>query len=332
MMDRLQRQLDSVNGAIQQTKDRRVLVETQLNNLQRMEEQFADFDTGQDFVEFEDTGGEDWESPELDQLREQLRNLKTRYSDRHPDVIRLQTVIAKLEKEQEASAPETTDEEEIIEGSDSGDYGLPGEDPFSAQSNDLSAQMKQTNTELASLLGEKNKIEAELEKYAHRIESTPKIEQMMVDLSRGYEEADDNYRSLLEKKFKAKLSENLEMAQQGEQFTIMDHAKLPDKPAKPATKLTLMLGFLMALAGGLGIASIVEYLDRSYFSAKETEDSLELPILVSVPRIMTSGDDRMVLVRRSVSAAALCAMVSILLYALYFLWKLDPMALALATG
>jgi polysaccharide chain length determinant protein (PEP-CTERM system associated) len=329
MMSHLQKQLDSINATIEQTKDRNVMLDTQLKNLERMEAQFASFEVGAgDMLETTDQASgtpEAWTSPELDQLRAELNNLKTRYSDKHPDVIKLQARIARLEEKQEAPPPED-DSEELVSVPDSGAVGvLEGASLFEAQEEDMRAQLRLIAGELGDLLQERNKIKAEIEMYRQRIEMGPKIELMWTDLSRGYDSIRNNYNVLLDKKYKAKVAENLERAQQAEQFTVLDPAKLPDKPFKPKTRKILMLAFFLALGSGFGLALLQEYLDASFSSAKELENRLQMPVLVSIPFIMTDRDRRRILVKKIATGTAMASMASILLYALYFLWKMDPM-------
>jgi len=329
MMAHLQKQLDSINATIEQTKDRKVLLDTQLKNLERMEAQFASFEVGAgDTLETTDQAGgtpEAWTSPEVEDLRAELKNLKTRYSDRHPDVIKLQARITRLEEEQEAPPPDDDGEELATEVDSSGVGASEGVSLFEAQKEDMRAQVRLIARELDDLRQEKNKIKGEMETYRQRIEMGPKIEQMLTDLSRGYEGIRNNYNSLLQKKYKAKVSENLERAQQAEQFTVLDPAKLPDKPFKPQTRKILLLAFCLALGAGFGVAFLREYLDASFSSAKELEGTIQIPVLVSIPLITTDRDRRGILVKKIVSATAMVSMASILLYALYFLWKMDPM-------
>jgi hypothetical protein len=209
---------------------------------------------------------------------------------------------------------------------DSGGVGaLEGVSLFEAQKEDMRAQVRLIARELDDLLQEKNKIKGEMQIYRQRIEMGPKIEQMLTDLTRGYDAINENYQRLLQKKFNAKVAENLERAQQAEQFTILDPAKLPDKPFKPQTRKILLLAFCLALGSGLGLAFLKEYLDASFSSAKELEGTLQMPVLASIPLITTDRDRRGMLVKKIVSATAMVSMTSILLYALYFLWRMDPM-------
>ncbi len=323
MMSHLQQQLDSINTTIQQTKDRRILLESQLGNLQRM----SRVDSAEGPEKY------DVVPPDLSELRLRLKNLRARYSDKHPDVINTKAAIERLEKDLEEEKGRRPSEEAAGSGSEPGSSeSRPSEGAFlysTEQMQDLATQIRLIDQEMNQLRQKKDETEKELNLYRSRVEEGPKIEQMLLDLKRGYAEVDNNYRSLLDKKFKAKLAENLEVSQQGEQFTILDLAALPDKPYKPDVRKALAMGLLLALCGGLGLAVLLEYLDSSFYSAKELENTLKLPALISIPLITTIEDRRRILVTRAVSAVALISMASVLLYALYFLWKIDPMAMAL---
>jgi len=321
MMSHLQKQLDSINTTIQKTKDRKILLETQLNSLRRMEEQFSGFEGAEARLAAypESESSAQSELPDLAELYSRLKSLRSRYRDKHPDVIKTEAAIAKLEREREAERRKRFLENDT-EGSGTepraAEYGASGViSLFSGQIEGLSVKVNLIDSEMEALLQEKGEIEGEIRIYRKRIEEGPRIEQMLGDLRRGYGETQKNYQ---------------EIAQQGEQFTVLDHAQLPDKPFKPKTRSVLLLGFFLALCGGFGLAALLEYLDPAFYSTKELESDLQSPVLVSIPVIMTQRDEKRLLFERIASAAVLVSMASILLYALYFLWKMDPMALPTA--
>lgn len=332
MMAHLQQQADSTGTTIQQTKDRKILMDAQLANLRRAM-QSGSSRVGAYGLGATGPGGVDagpgGEAPTLEDLRNELKALKARYSDKHPDVIKLETTIAKMEKALEAAQPDGP--------SPAGPDGrgttapvpaqpLHGTSLLSSQVTELTAQVLAANGELLELMKKHAEIEREMQIYQFNIERAPKIEQMLLDLTRDYDEIQANYGSLLDKKFQATLSENLEMAQQGEQFTILDRAQLPERPSKPQTGKLLQLGFLFALAGGFCLALVFEYLDPSFFCTKDLEAGLQLPVLTSTPVIMTETDLKWVMVKRAVSAVALVSMAAILAFALYYLLRIAPMA------
>ena len=63
-----------------------------------------------------------------------------------------------------------------------------------------------------------------------KVEAAPTRETEMVGLTRDYETLQRQYRSLLEKYEESKIAANLERRQIGEQFRILDPARVPERP------------------------------------------------------------------------------------------------------
>ena len=121
--------------------------------------------------------------------------------------------------------------------------------------------------------------------YQRRIEDTPKREQELTLLTRDYDLMKTNYQSLLDKKIQAQMAENLERRQQGEQFKILDPARLPVNPIKPDRNKILLIGCVIGLAAGLGLAWFRESLDQSFHTVLDVESYLELPVLATIPNL-----------------------------------------------
>ena len=69
--------------------------------------------------------------------------------------------------------------------------------------------------------------------------------------------------------------------------SIVDRAEIPRLPAKPNKRLTLMLGALVGLFGGWGLALVLEHLDNTMTTAEESERFFALPCLSLVPDVLT---------------------------------------------
>ncbi|HEY5599150.1 MAG TPA: GNVR domain-containing protein, partial [Candidatus Manganitrophaceae bacterium] len=98
-----------------------------------------------------------------------------------------------------------------------------------------------------------------------------------------YDNTKKNYEVLLDKKLSAKISENLEKRQKGEQFRILDAANLPEKPFKPDRFKVGLAGLLLGLGGGLALAFVREQFDSSIRKPEEVERVTSVPVLVSIP-------------------------------------------------
>ncbi|HID30112.1 MAG TPA: hypothetical protein EYP19_08925, partial [Desulfobacterales bacterium] len=257
--------------------------------------------------------------PTLEELRLQLKRLRSRYSEKHPDVIRLRGTIAKREKKQETTP--------VLRSPTSEARRL-----MLVQKDDFLSQLKLIDKQLAALAKEEKKTHSEIAQYRQRIEGGPKIEQMFLDLGQDYEEASESYQSVLEKRLQAQLSENLEKSQQGEPVRVLEHAKLPEKPFRPDSRRILTVGFMMALGCGFGLALFREYLDPTFWSSKELESIVDLPVLVSIPVVNTEKERHWNVAKRAAAAGAVFSMVSVLVYALFVLWKVDPTAFHFLVG
>ena len=81
------------------------------------------------------------------------------------------------------------------------------------------------------------------------------------------------------------MAENLERKQQGEQFKILDPARFPEKPIKPDRNKILLIGCVIGLAAGLGLAWFRDSLDKSFHTTSDLEDYLGIPILATIPNL-----------------------------------------------
>jgi hypothetical protein len=82
----------------------------------------------------------------------------------------------------------------------------------------------------------------------------------------------------------------MERKERGEQFQILDPAYFPQKPIYPNRPLILLIGFFGGLAGGLAIAFLCETLDNSFKSSEEVDGYTNIPLLATIPAIITRGN------------------------------------------
>jgi polysaccharide chain length determinant protein (PEP-CTERM system associated) len=304
ILTQLQQQLDSISASLERAEDRKVLLQTQSSSLRALQPGTSG-------------AANQTETPTtLEGLRQELQRLRSRYSDKHPDVIRIQRLIAAAEKGEQTGGAQAGVGEAAGPGPATDTQRL-----ISVQQGDLSTQLRLVEREIMTLRQEKEKTRTEIQDYRHRIEAGPKVEQSFVDLRRDYQQASDNYQSLLQRKMQAQLAENLERTQKGEQFKILDPANLPRIPSKPNLRKILPIGLMAALGCGFGLAFLLEYLDRAFWSRKEVEGVLGVPLLVTVPFIDTEKDQQKRKAKFSGAVCALCIMGSALVIALVILWR-----------
>ena len=74
--------------------------------------------------------------------------------------------------------------------------------------------------------------------------------------------------------------------------TILDRAEIPIQPSKPQKQLNLMIGALLGLMGGLGLALLLEHLNDTLRTPDEVEHYLRLPNLAIVPDFYSLPNQR----------------------------------------
>lgn len=269
-----------LQGQIEQLRDRQVLRETSLTSLsgQRGLVQRED-------IRMEPTP-EDSLLTQLNTLKENLRNAESKYTASHPDVVDLKRKIANLEPkvmERMKKQAELRRKQEEATGDSNLSTPSPMFDPATERLiTQYKEQLKATQSEAKRLAEEMTNLKEQLAMYQKRVEATPKREQEMVQITRDYDLLKINYQSLLDKKIQAQMAENLERKQQGEQFKILDPARLPEKPVSPDRNKMLFAGTVLGLAMGLGLAWFREYMDRSFHEVEDVEAYLGLPVLATI--------------------------------------------------
>jgi polysaccharide chain length determinant protein (PEP-CTERM system associated) len=210
----------------------------------------------------------------LDIARNELANLLAQYTDRHPDVIRKKEEVAYLEKQERESqkaaaaaaqaAPDTT----------------PKVDPM------LRAELESVGLEIKGLQNDRDRILAQIAQLQGRLENVPRVEQQLLSLTRDYDNIKKSYDSLLEKRLNARMAENLEKSQQGEQFTILEKAIPPDVPSGPNKPLLWAAGLISGLVLGIALALLREQTDHTYSDPESLQSAFPgVAILASIPMV-----------------------------------------------
>ncbi|MGA7223496.1 MAG: GNVR domain-containing protein, partial [Candidatus Acidiferrales bacterium] len=173
----------------------------------------------------------------------------------------------------------------------------------------IESQLKANQLEIQNYTKRQKDLESQIAAYQARLNLTPETEQELADISRGYEESKDNYKSLLEKQNQSQLATSLEQRQQGEQFSIIDPPSLPDKPSSPNHILVSLGGLVVGTIIGFGLALLMELADVRVRQEKDLERHVQAHVLVGIPHLNAPGEDRLRARARRMEIAAAVGMV-----------------------
>ncbi|GBC59233.1 hypothetical protein DENIS_0169 [Desulfonema ishimotonii] len=200
----------------------------------------------------------DKEPSDLEKLQATLASLQLRYTDRHPDIIRLKSIIENLEAAQKEMLPENikteSGETPEAERPDAEETQIANRKKkktslFDKARFDIATQREATFREINMYNADIAKIEKMMSEYQKRVEKTPKTEHSLMAKQRDYENLQRTYKNLLDRKLESDFAVNMEKKQKGQKFQVIDTARLPQKPISP----NIMMIFAGCLVVGLGV-------------------------------------------------------------------------------
>jgi len=228
----------------------------------------------------------DFDKPiSLEQAKAMLSYLETRYTSKHPDIIRIKKVISDLEKNKKNNK-NTSDVSQYI--------------PPNAK-----MEVERIKVNINTLTTDIANLKSQISLYRNRIENTPRREQELKSLERDYNNIRASYNMMLNKKLEAEVSVNMEKKQKGEKFQILDPAMLPEKPVFPNMKMLFLLVLVAGPNIGLGLVFLLEYLDTSFRSPKDIESYVGFPVLATIPVIFDQKYKRRQRMNRVFSVASI---------------------------
>jgi hypothetical protein len=185
----------------------------------------------------------------------------------------------------------------------------------------LLEEMRLVETEIRNLRSEGDRVAAQLRTYQKWVEETPRREQELFAQNRDYDRLKEIHSSLLKRKLEAEIAVSMEKKQKGEQFRVIDPAKLPTRPVKPDVQRIVLAVLALGFGLGCGLAYAREVMDTSYRSPDEIEKELKLPILVSIPFRHTEQEIKARKRKEVLQAAGVAAGFAVSVAAVFFATK-----------
>jgi polysaccharide chain length determinant protein (PEP-CTERM system associated) len=289
VLQNAQMQVQAVTESINRDRDRQLILERQIADLEQQQDAVA-------------AGGATAEATssleqQLEAAKRNYAALQTRLTPQHPDVQRMARTVRDLEKklaDSEAATPGTPAPAVVPAGTATRARRL----------EDLRLELELLNRTVAKKQGDEQKLRTTIASYQARVEAAPTRESEMTELTRDYQTLQGLYSSLLAKKEDSKIAANLERRQIGEQFKLLDPARLPEKPFSPNRGRLNMIGMVGGLAVGVLLIGFLEYRDKSFKTDHEVMRVMALPVLAVVPMMQSTAEKRWAFKKRMLIGAA----------------------------
>lgn len=253
----------------EETEKKRLLEERLAGN----EEILPDFE----FVQKELTPGE----RELNTLYAERDSLMTKYTQRHPEIIRIKSKIDTLRRKilvyyrQEGADPYA---EEVVNMQ---------RISLSPQYLKLRKILNATNMNLEELQKRKEKLINKVQQLNERVRMAPRYQQEYAALKRDLNVNQKIYDSLMGKIEKARLAKEIDAMQKSDRFAVITPAKLPVNPISPEVGKNILIGSIVGVLMGTAFAMWAEVNDHSLRDLIDAKDFLSIPILSTIPTVST---------------------------------------------
>jgi succinoglycan biosynthesis transport protein ExoP len=216
----------------------------------------------------------------IEEVKQQLSQAESQFTERHPDVVRLRDQIAALERDHKmALAEEDRAREEEAR------RAAAAIDNTGANPQVRRRTIETLDAELAKLRAEESGIRTTISSFEARLESSPQRQQDYQLITRDYNAAKDLYDSLLKRYDEAQLTASMETERAGETFRVLEPALPPEGPTAPNRFRLLLMGLLLAAAAAAGAVLLREQFDHGFHTVDEVREFTAVPVLVSIPPI-----------------------------------------------
>lgn len=232
--------LEDLKDTLRELESEKRLLETRQNTLLGNLAALTKSKTGNDTV-----------ANQLLSTRTELLEARNKFTDAHPEVIRLERQVASLGAELARAEAERTDQDGL--------RSELGADPRYVQ---LQYQQASVQREIDELNAQIDTVNNDIARINDRLEQIPIVAQDIAALQRKYDDAVTQLREMNTKELQAELTERLEQQRMSERFTLIEPPTLPERPVQPNRKLLFVIGAALTLVLSIGVLAIVELIDN----------------------------------------------------------------------
>ncbi|MCL4783805.1 MAG: hypothetical protein KJZ70_12285 [Bryobacterales bacterium] len=220
---------------------------------------------------------------ELLQMEAGLSALLQRYTESHPDVVRLKSQIAVLKKTRDDLVKEEAAAETAKASEPAPARPVRMDAAAERQIAEMEARIQAIGAATERDTNQQAKLQELVSNYSRRIESSPLMEQEYVRLTRDYDLAKARYDDLNRRRSMSEMQTSLENRKQSELLVMLDQPSLPQKPTEPNRLIIVGVGLAMGVFFGFCLAGARELKDASLKNLKDVRLYSNLPVLGSVP-------------------------------------------------
>ncbi|MEE4310413.1 MAG: GumC family protein [candidate division KSB1 bacterium] len=149
--------------------------------------------------------------------------------------------------------------------------------------NEIDEIVSLEETAIRALKAEEEALQNTIDDLDQQIKAFAQKEYDLTQLSRGIEDNREVYSMLLKQREESRISQA--KLERGVKIKVISPALVPSQPIKPKKRMNVMLGIILGMVSGLGLAFFIEYFDHSMNSPEDVEERLNLPVWGSIKAV-----------------------------------------------
>jgi len=344
MINRTESELNSVDSQLRALSERQFYLQSQLDQINPLTNMRSA--TGESILD---------PSSRLKALESEYASLSAKYSDKHPDIVKIKREIsglrdqtgqgvdtqeqaktlskkrseyASIEKKYSVSHPTVIQlkseinnlEKSIALNSQQTESHVLKLNPDNPAYISVQTQLKTVETEIKSNTSKKIRLDNKLIELEERISKSPQVEKEYMILAREQQNALERFQDIKARQMEAEIGQELEKESKGESFVLIDPAQFPEKPIKPNRIAIVFLSLIFSLAAGLGVAILKEAMDSSVRGVASVNKMLTAAPLAVIPVIYNTYDLRRKQRINRVVFGAVVGSIVFVLFTIHFFW------------
>jgi uncharacterized protein involved in exopolysaccharide biosynthesis len=254
--------------------------------------------------------------------QQELVGLQARYSDDHPDIIRLKREIASLTggptdyglaatrlragieatEQQLQTARESYSEDhpdvvrlkknlevqqkQLAEIQSRASTPVAPPAPDNPAYLQLQTRIRTAEIEITELSTRRAALLSRLSQYSY----DPQMDAKYAPLARERALLQDQYENLRQRYTQATLAQSVESEDQGLVLRLADPARAPSSPVEPNRPILVLLGFLLGIGVAFAVAWAADFVDTTVRGSRDIEAMLKAPPIAMIPIIDSPGD------------------------------------------
>jgi len=216
----------------------------------------------------------------ISDLEMQLADLRVKFTDKHPDVLRVTQTLDDLYKIRDSERQKARAAGPVVNPLET--------NPVYQQ---MRVSLSATEVELASLRSQLGQRQQAVAALRRSVDTIPEVEAQLNRLNRDYNVVKAQYDALVQRLESARLSEEVQADKEQVTFDVIEPPRLPLFPTAPNRVLLYSAVLVAALLAGLAAAFFLNQHNPVFYSGRKLRAATGLPIFghVSVARALPMG-------------------------------------------